>query len=117
MAFTGDCDVWALRCLKRGFRHCFALIRNANGWVVFDPMLHKTDLEFTEFDYDVDVPRALRLQGFTVVRVPSLRPVKRIFTPLPFTCVEAIKRLIGLQDFKVLTPYQLYRRLHGLSRF
>ena len=29
----------------------------------------------------------------------------------PLTCVEIVKRLIGLQARSVVTPYQLYRRL------
>ncbi len=30
---------------------------------------------------------------------------------MPFTCVEAAKRVLGLHDRRVVTPWQLYRRL------
>ncbi len=31
--------------------------------------------------------------------------------PRPLTCVEAIKRLVGLESAWTLTPWQLFRRL------
>jgi hypothetical protein len=41
------------------------------------------------------------------IRRDHLRPA-----PLaPFTCVEAAKRVLGLHDRRVVTPWQLYRRL------
>lgn len=111
IAFSGVCDVRLLKILRPGFRHCFALIREQNSWVMVDPMLHKMDVTTTHLTPDFDFPAWLRTRGYRVVRAPHLVPRKRLCMPSPFTCVEAMKRLIGLQDWTVLTPWQLYRTL------
>lgn len=111
IAFSGVCDVRPLKILRPGFRHCFALIREPSNWVMVDPMLHKMDVTTTHLPAGFDFPAWLRSRGYRVVRAPHLSPRRRFCVPSPFTCVEAMKRLIGLQDWKVLTPWQLYRAL------
>ncbi|HEY8962871.1 MAG TPA: hypothetical protein VIN59_00255 [Alphaproteobacteria bacterium] len=111
IAFSGICDVRLLKILKPGFRHCFAIIREKGAWIVVDPMLHKLDVTTTHLPEDFDFPAWLRNRGYRVVRAPHLSPRRILSLPSPFTCVEAMKRLIGLQNWKVLTPWQLYRTL------
>lgn len=113
VAFSGECDFAPLKILKAGFRHCFVLMRCPSGWVVIDPLLHKTDVSLIAVD---DLPRALRLQGCIVVRAPNMGEPSRKCLVSPFTCVEAVKRIIGLRGFWVMTPFALYRRLSVLSR-
>jgi len=110
IAFSGVCDVRVLKMLRPGFRHCFAIIRETH-WVMIDPMLHKMDVTTTHLPSGFDFPAWLRSRGYRVVRAPHLSPRRRVCLPSPFTCVEAMKRLIGLQDWTVLTPWQLYRAL------
>lgn len=117
VAFGEHTDIWWLRCLKKGFRHCLALVKTKQGWLIYDPLLHKTDMRFITGQTSNDLPRVLREQGFVVVKAPLELPVKRRVSLKPFTCVEAIKRLIGLQSFWVVTPYGLYRRLHELAKY
>jgi hypothetical protein len=48
----------------------------------------------------------------TVIKVPSpLCPKQKILPPMMFTCVEAVKRIIGLRGWWILTPWQLYAAL------
>lgn len=111
IAFTGKADARFLKILKPGFRHCFALMRDDARWLLIDPMLHKMDINAASCAHDFDLPGYLRRQGYRVVRAPAFSPERRMCFPAPFTCVEAMKRLIGLQDWRVFTPWQLYRRL------
>lgn len=117
IAFSGRADAGFLRLLKPGFRHCFALVRDAGRWVIVDPMLHKMELGFADVPQDFDFPAWMRARGYRVVRAPRLSPPRRMAAPTPFTCVEAMKRLIGLQDWRILTPWQLYRRLVSITHF
>lgn len=111
IAFSGKADARFLRMLKPGFRHCFALMRGADRWLMVDPMLHRMDITATECAPDFDLPAWMRARGYRVVRAPAFTTAQRMSFPAPFTCVEAMKRLIGLQDWRVFTPWQLYRRL------
>lgn len=111
IAFSGKADIRLLKMLRPGFRHCFALIRGTDNWTMVDPMLHKMDVTATHCRADFDLPAWLRARGYRVVRAPRLCPPRSMAMPSPFTCVEAMKRLIGLHDWRVITPWQLYRRL------
>ncbi len=117
IAFSGKADVRFLKMLKPGFRHCFALVRGAGTWLLVDPMLHKMDVTFGDVSSDFDLPGWMRARGYRVLRAPRLSPPRRMAMPSPFTCVEAMKRLIGLHDWRVLTPWQLYRRLISITHF
>ncbi|NBX65883.1 MAG: hypothetical protein EBQ96_02695 [Proteobacteria bacterium] len=115
IVFSGKTDVWWLRLLRPGFRHCFALVRDTERWIVVDPMLHKMEVLTTACPHDFDLPAWMRARGYRVLRVPVLTPMRRALAPAPFTCVEAMKRLIGLQEWRIFTPWQLYRRLVALN--
>lgn len=52
-----------------------------------------------------------RSLGMTIIlgaidQTPSRRPALR-----PLTCVEVVKRIVGVQSWAIWTPYQLYRAL------
>ncbi len=111
IAFSGKADVQFLKFLRPGFRHCFALLRGPDTWLVVDPMLHKLEVQATLCAADFDLPAWMRARGYRVTRAPRLPTPARALLPAPFTCVEAMKRLIGLRAWWVLTPWQLYRRL------
>jgi hypothetical protein len=111
IAFSGRADIAFLKCLRPGFRHCFALIKGDGHWLMVDPMLHKMDVNTTATPADFDLPGWMRARGYRVVRAPMLEAPRRVACPSPFTCVEAMKRLIGLHDWRIFTPWQLYRYL------
>jgi hypothetical protein len=111
IVFSGKADVKILRFLKPGYRHCFALIRDSDRWLMLDSMLHKMDVMTTHSDASFDLPTWMRKQGYRVIKAPAFNPARRMLIASPFTCVEAMKRLIGLQDWRVITPWQLYKKL------
>ncbi len=117
VVFSGQADRPWLRILKPGFRHCFAVLHDGRQWLSFDPMLNHIDLKVhNHVPKDFDLPGWLAARGHRVMAAPVDRSRK---TPSPlalFTCVEAIKRLLGLHRFFILTPWQLYRYLESYSR-
>lgn len=115
IVFSGQSDLPWLAWLKPGFRHCYALLHDGRHWITFDPMSHYTDISVHSVPGDFDLPRWLESRGLRLIKAP----VTRLQKPAPwmlFTCVEAIKRLIGLHDRLILTPWQLYRHLENLSQ-
>lgn len=111
VVFSGHADLRWLAWLRPGFRHCFAAIESGPYWVVYNPLSHCTEVAVLD-GVDGDALAAwYRGQGFSVVscrrRRPALQPA-----PLGFyTCVEAVKRVLGIHAPWVLTPWNLYKFL------
>lgn len=108
VGFVGHADLWWLRLLRPGFRHCFAAIRTGSVWVVVDPMSHHT---LMRLECSPDLMGFYASRGITVVATRVRPPPRRPAPWRPYTCVEAVKRLLGVQAAWVLTPWQLYRFL------
>ena len=109
--FSGKADLPWLRLLRPGFRHCLIAVEGEGGWVVIDPLSHRTDISFR-----ADLERGDLQSGFeaagcvcvpTCLRTPEPRPAPW----RPFTCVEAVIRVLGMRKPWVFTPWQLYRTL------
>ena len=100
---------WQNAWLKRGFRHVLVAIEIEQGTVVvLDAAgggLHvwagACTLEQMA-DYYIEF-------GAIVVETKA-RPAGAL-CPTPWTCVEMVKRALGVRDLFILTPLQLYRRL------
>jgi hypothetical protein len=111
VVFVDDCSLKSLRFLRRGFRHCFVVVRTRTGWVICDPLSHRTDLAFVEGCNAAELTRWYRDHGLRVIAT-RIRPAPLRPAPIrPYTCVEAVKRVLGMHAPWILTPWQLYRRL------
>ena len=113
VVFSGQADLPWLRMLRRGFRHCFVIIHDGSTWLSVDPMLHRMEVyAHHHLPKDFDLPCWLENRGQRVI------PVDRGATPVRpapwgfFTCVEAVKRVLGIHARFVVTPWQLYRYLN-----
>lgn len=115
VAFTNAERPRWLRFLARGFRHCFALVCTSGRWVVINPMSHWTDVAALAESADGatadEMVRTLEERGFAAVVCAIAEPPRRSGPPAPFTCVEVVKRILGIQAPLVLTPRRLFRFL------
>lgn len=111
VAFTGRATLAWLRMLKPGFRHCFVLLRTKGQWLYLDPMVHYTFASVVGAYPLLDLMRVFRRQGCRLCLVRPRMPPPRPLAWRPYTCVEEVKRVLGLRAPWVLTPWQLYRRL------
>ncbi|CAK0778036.1 hypothetical protein CCP2SC5_70059 [Azospirillaceae bacterium] len=109
--FRGDANLPWLRLLRPGFRHCFVAVRENQHWIILDPLLPFTDVSCLETPPEFDLAAWFRNMGMTVVPTLVDRSSRRPAPWGPFTCVEAVKRILGLHDRWVLTPWQLFQRL------
>jgi hypothetical protein len=111
VAFTDQTELWWLRWLRPGFRHCYALIECESGWVICNPASHRTEIRSIGCPALADLLDWLFADG-AVVAAWRLSEVPNRMAPVrPFTCVEAVKRLLGLRAPGVFTPWQLYQHM------
>lgn len=102
---------WWQRFLKPGFRHCSAILDLGEGWLLFDPLSNATAWHRLPPSSKSELIAAIRGHGSEVIEL-SVRPVTpRVAHFAPYTCVEAVKRCLGVSAPHVLTPWQLFRWL------
>ncbi len=113
VAFGGNPTHWWTRFLKKGFYHCALLIGNGFEWILIDPVMHYTDLILM---HQRHAPQILKNKGYRLIRTTLNVPEKISFHLRPTTCVETVKRFLGLTNPKIWTPYQLYLTLKKEKR-
>jgi hypothetical protein len=113
VAFTGQTEIGFLKGLKKGFRHCFAIIHDGERWLSIDPLSNHMEVLVHNVPGDFDLPKWLADRGYKMVEARIDRTKRSIAPVLPFTCVEAIKRFLGIHAWHILTPFQLYKHLEA----
>lgn len=112
VVFSGKTDLSWLKMLKPGFRHCYVLLNDGQRWISYDPLSPHTEIIAHHH-----MPSSFDLPGWLAARGQLPIPAKVRWNqarPAPFmlfTCVEAVKRVLGLHHFFIFTPWQLYRHL------
>lgn len=107
-----------LRLLRPGFRHCFCLLRHEAGWLLCDPLKGGLRLDLVPA-YGM---RALMDHYRGIGRIALAGPGPSGFpaAPLgvrPLTCVEVVKRTLGLAAPAVFTPFQLHAYLISTGKW
>jgi hypothetical protein len=106
-----------LRPLRRGFRHCFVVLRAGSVWLACDPLKDRIELDALELPHKFDLAAFYREQGHRVLEGHRPPPrTRRRFALAPLTCVTVVKRLLGIDAPWVWTPWQLYSHLSGSER-
>lgn len=116
VGFSGVADVPFLKILRPGFRHCLIAVCDAGrgGWVVVNPMAHCTEVIVMPVDPvcpALDVAQVMAAGGYRPVVALRGVPPHRLAPVRLFSCVEAVKRILGRRWPWVLTPWQLYQAL------
>jgi hypothetical protein len=112
VVFSGRVDLWWLGLLRPGFRHCFVLVELGDSWVCVNPLAHRTSVEIWRMAAATDLLAWLRAQkGVTVVETFVRHPPRKAYPIGIYSCVEAVKRILGLHGRWVLTPGQLFDHL------
>ena len=111
VVFVDETDLRPLRVLRRGFRHCFVLVRGPRCWIVCDPLAHQLDLIAIDDLPTERIVEHFEGRGHSVVATHVVRAPRRVGLLRPLTCVETVKRVLGIRADAVLTPWQLFRHL------
>ncbi len=111
VVFETDAEMWWMRFLKPGFRHCSIAVERNGFWIIYDPLFHQSAMDVLDGYTFEGISARLRAAGKTVVSC-NIRPAPLRAAPWrPFTCVEAVKRVLGIHDGLINTPYQLFKFL------
>ncbi len=116
VVFSGQTDLPWLRIFRPGFRHCFVLLHDGVNWISLDPLSNYTEVLVHHVPPEFDLPHWLEGRGHKVVRTAMQRSRKAAPFML-FTCVEAVKRVLGLHKRFIITPWQLYRHLQSQKSY
>ncbi len=108
VVFSDNSDLPLLRFLKKGFRHCYVVLSDGQKWFSIDPMAHRTEIMFHQFTPALNLPLWLKSQGYSVVHVGIETPDNKPAPLMISTCVETVKRLLGIHNRLIITPWQLY---------
>ena len=116
VVFTNNTDLPWLRLLKPGYRHCFAVVQKGDYWVTYEPLCHRTRFDiFTGLDTD-EIISGFRKLGLIVVETRIMIPQPKLAPIGPYSCVEAVKRILGLHKRLIFTPWQLYTYLNNQNK-
>ena len=111
--FGGRADHAWQRLLKPGFRHCFAAIEDASGWLVLDPLSGRLVLARVAVPPGYDLPGFYRRAGLRPLGPFQLEdaPQGARLGWMPLTCVSLCRAVLGPQAPFALTPAGLHRAL------
>lgn len=115
VVFSGQSDLAWLKILKPGFRHCYVLLNDGRHWISVDPLSNSMEVSVHHVPAEFDFPLWLKDRGHKIVPAAIERRQKQAPWGL-FTCVEAVKRILGIHSPFIITPWQLYRHLSAASR-
>ena len=113
IAFSGETELKWLHLLKKGYRHCFVVLEFEESWCCIDPLSTYCDIQMVLKKHVSDLPLWLNFQGHDVCRVML---GKKSLTVRHFgilSCVSVVKRVLGIQKWWILTPWQLRRYIHS----
>ncbi len=102
-----------VRCLRPGFRHCFAVrpAHHFDGWIIMNP--HSACMDVLELSWEAGLnflTEQIRKGDARIVCVRTRRP--RAWVPRwVMTCVTSVAHLIGTPSKPWMTPYDLYCQL------
>ncbi len=109
-------DSFWLRLLRPGFRHCFCLLRQPSGWLLLDSRSRGFEARQVPPCGADSLVRAFSELGAHVIGMARGSTPNRRLPPAPFSCVELVKRAIGVTHAAILSPFQLYRTLSADPR-
>ncbi|MDX6748793.1 hypothetical protein SH611_03130 [Geminicoccaceae bacterium 1502E] len=108
----------ALHWLAPGFRHCFCLLEQPEGWILCDPLRHRLHLDFLPAITLETLAGHFGSTGRRILSGTAGEPLPRRLDWLrPFTCVEAVKRALGVRAHGIWTPFQLFCHLTRELKF
>jgi len=107
----GSSSLRCLQVLKQGYQHCFVVTQSSGQWHLMDPLSNGTQISMLGYTCPNEIIPAFRREGYDAIAVQRLAPVRRLMPLAPYTCVEAVKRVLGVRERWVLTPWQLRQYL------
>lgn len=113
VVFEPHTNLWWLQGLKPGFRHCYLLLEQSTEvcrwWLEVNPMSNQIMIFKRVSKLDIDYISYLEREGnCLVLPINFANPIAKCAPLGVFSCVEFMKRILGIHNILIITPYQLY---------
>lgn len=112
VVFEDNTSLWWLRFLRRGFRHCYLILAcdDCQKLLWLNPLSNQLAVQLLDYDDPQEIIRQMTNDtSITICRVHIVAAPLRCAPLMAFTCVEFVKRVLGIHSIKTITPYQLYK--------
>ena len=111
VVFTDDSNLFFLKVLKRGFRHCFVMLHDGKNWISVDPLLSQLLINVEENTHDKkELIEWFKESGYRVVTSDIPETICVSFLGI-YSCVGVIKKILGVRNPFILTPHQLFKHI------
>ena len=110
----GPSSLRHLQCLKAEYQHCSVITQDRGLWHMMDPLLNGTHIRVLGETGQLKLYVYLKMMDMMQSQIRALLRSAREMPWALYICVEAVKRVPGIQDRCLLTPWQLRQ---SLSRF
>lgn len=113
IVFEDNTTLWWLKFLSHGFRHCYLIVFSDSHpfCVELNPMSNQV---FVSIYNRKHLYSYIKNKNFIIIKIfePILKPAPLSF----FTCVEFIKRILGIHNRFIITPKKLYTALNNCRK-
>ena len=104
-----DSDSGFTRTLKKHWRHVSVIVPcNETQYIHIDPRLRGINYRLIEQDEVDNMYDKVLYQDIAIVRTVVNKGINKVHMPMVITCVEVVKRVLGVHAWWILTPRQLY---------
>lgn len=115
VVFVDNTSLWWLKFLKKGFRHCYIIFQLGNNpqlLIELNPMSNQFYVFKHISHLGCDYIFHLKQQDNIKIIPIDIKQAELKTAPIGiFSCVEFVKRVLGIHSFWLFTPYQLYKFL------
>lgn len=108
---TSKLDHWMFRFINPDFQHCYVVREEHGLWLVLDSNNAQTTLRTELVD---DYPHIRDLcPNSVILPITAKIDANKFKWHIGFnTCVDVCKGALGISNWRITTPYQLYRWLY-----
>ena len=107
----GPSQLAYLKVLRDGYQHCMIAVQSGPSWQLIDPLSNAFCLTELGIAHPEEIISSFVEQGFDAVFTQRRAPIAAEMPLGLFTCVEVVKRVLGLRNRWIMTPWQLRKML------
>lgn len=103
----GSSSLRYLQVLKAGYQHCSVITQDKGNWHLMDPLSNGTHITELGEAAPSEILALFSNDGYDAIAVQRRPPLPKEMPWALYTCVEAVKRVLGLHNRWIVTPWQL----------
>lgn len=104
---------WYFKWFKPGFTHCYIMKKSEGGcfWLVVNPVWSHVIVDYRSVETFPTVRDYAGSHALVLEYKAFIDPYSKVWALGVNSCVDVVKRFLGIRRFTLFTPYQLYKYL------